>query len=50
VLSEAGFTDIRVRSWNTSAIEGWQDTELERDSDGGEYKPVSLYLECRKPA
>jgi SAM-dependent methyltransferase len=50
VLSEAGFTDIKVHSWNTSAIEGWQDTQLERGSDGREYKPMSLYIECRKPA
>ena len=50
VLSDAGFTDITVRSWKTSGIEGWEDTELERGSDGREYKPMSLYIECRKPA
>ncbi len=50
VLSDAGFTDIKVRSWNTSAIPGWEETGLERGSDGREYKPMSLYIECRKPA
>lgn len=50
VLSDAGFTDIKVRSWNTSGIEGWAETDLERGSDGREYKPMSLYIECRKPA
>jgi SAM-dependent methyltransferase len=49
VLSDAGFIDIGVRSWNTSAIQGWEETELERGSDGREYKPMSLYIECRKP-
>jgi hypothetical protein len=49
VLSDAGFIDIRVRSWNASAIQGWEETELERGSDGREYKPMSLYIECRKP-
>jgi len=50
VLSEAGFIDVIVRSWNSSAIAGWQDTGLERGSDGREYKPMSVYIECRKPA
>jgi SAM-dependent methyltransferase len=50
VLSEAGFTDITVQSWNQSAINGWAELDLERSSDGGEYKPMSLYIECRKPA
>jgi SAM-dependent methyltransferase len=49
VLNDAGFTDVTVRSCNTSAIEGWEDTDLERGSDGREYKPMSLYIECRKP-
>lgn len=50
VLSDAGFTDITVQSCNTSAIEGWAETDLERNGDGHEYKPMSLYIECRKPA
>lgn len=50
VLNDAGFIDITVRSWNTSAIEDWAEMRLERDSNGGEYKPMSLYIECRKPA
>jgi len=49
VLIEAGFTDIRVCNWNQSAIEGWQRTGLESDGNGGEYKPLSLYVEARKP-
>ncbi|MFZ5737236.1 MAG: class I SAM-dependent methyltransferase [Pseudomonadota bacterium] len=49
VLREAGFTDITVRSWNDSAIESWAATGLEVDGSGGEYKPNSLYVECRRP-
>lgn len=49
VLSDAGFTDIEVRSWNESAIRGWAAYGLEHGSDGSEYKPMSLYVECRKP-
>lgn len=49
VLAEAGFTDITVQHWNRSAIPGWADMGLERSSDGSEYKPMSLYVECRKP-
>ena len=50
VLMDAGFTDISIRSCDVSDIEGWQQTGLERTSDGREYKPKSLYIECRKPA
>jgi SAM-dependent methyltransferase len=48
VLKEASFTDIRVGSWNESAIEGWKAMALEVDETGGEYKPDSLYVECRR--
>jgi SAM-dependent methyltransferase len=50
VLMDAGFTDIKVRSMEVSEIEGWQQTRMEVYSDGSEYHPGSLYLECRKPA
>jgi SAM-dependent methyltransferase len=49
VLMDAGFTDVSVRSYDVSDIEGWQQTGLERTSDGREYRPKSLYVECRKP-
>jgi hypothetical protein len=48
VLSEAGFVDIQVRSWNDSAIKDWVAMGLEVDESGREYKPESLYVECRK--
>jgi SAM-dependent methyltransferase len=49
VLADAGFTDISIRSYDVSDIEGWKQTGLERTSDGLEYRPKSLYVECRKP-
>lgn len=50
VLMDAGFTDISVHSHDASDIEGWKQTGLERTNDGREYRPKSLYVECRKPA
>lgn len=49
VLAEAGFVDVRRRAWNDSAIPGWMASGLEV-GDGGEYRPGSLYLECRAPS
>jgi SAM-dependent methyltransferase len=48
-LLDAGFSDVNVRSWETSNIAGWKDMGLERTGDGDEYKPKSLYVECMKP-
>jgi SAM-dependent methyltransferase len=49
-LMDAGFSDVNVGSWDISNIAGWKDMGLERTGDGDEYKPKSLYVECRKPA
>lgn len=48
VLSGAGFVEVTRRSFNDSDITGWKDYGLETES-GHEYKPDSLYMECRKP-
>lgn len=48
VLIDAGFTDLGIRSCDVSDIENWKQTGLERASDGREYKPNSLYFECKK--
>jgi hypothetical protein len=50
MLSDVGFADISVRAWNTSDIGCWKETGLEQTSDGREYKPQSLYIECKRPA
>jgi hypothetical protein len=48
-LMDAGFTEISIRSYDVSDIEGWKQAGLERTSDGSEYKPRSMYVECRRP-
>lgn len=49
LLASIGFRSIEVRAWNDSAIAGWQYMGLECCDDGREYKPGSLYMECRNP-
>lgn len=46
VLEQAGFLDIQVLDWQTSRIDGWNQLGLDRGSDGGEYRPESLYVEA----
>jgi SAM-dependent methyltransferase len=47
-LREAGFTQVRVTTWNDSEIPGWVEAGLERGESGSEYKPGCLYVESRK--
>ena len=49
-LLDAGFSNVNVCSWETSDIAGWRHMGLERTDNGDEYKPRSLYVECKKPA
>ena len=48
-LRRSGFVGIEKKSMDRSDIPGWAAFGLERDEAGGEYKPGSLYMECRKP-
>jgi len=48
-LIDVGFSDVTVHSWEASDIENWKETGLERTSGGCEYKPNSLYIECKRP-
>jgi hypothetical protein len=50
VLQEAGFVDVRIESYDKSAIPGWNDIGLDLNSDGSQYKPDSLYVEARQPS
>ena len=50
LLSEAGFINIKQHFYNTSDIYDWEQQNLDAQSDGGEYKENSLYIEGRKPA
>lgn len=45
-LNRTGFTDIQVLSYDRSAIPGWEETGLDREETGREYKPESLYVEA----
>lgn len=46
LLQENGFDNIKIRSFNNSAIPDWQAFGLEVKEDGSEYKPQSLYMEA----
>lgn len=48
VLYEANFDDVRVATYDTSVIDGWNTIRLDETEDGNEYKPGSLYLEAIK--
>ena len=48
LLIDAGFSNVRVSSWNESAIARWQEMGLEVDASGREYKENSLYIESTR--
>jgi SAM-dependent methyltransferase len=48
LVTSAGFREARRMSFNRSLIPDWERTALDRNDDGGEYKPFSLYLEAVK--
>ncbi len=48
LLAQQGFSEVLIVSWNKSEIPGWSEAGLERAQTGEEYKPGSLYVECRK--
>ena len=48
LLEQAGFEDVQVRDFQTSAIPDWDEIGLDRHEDGREYIPGSLYLEAKK--
>ena len=48
-LSNAGFANIAVRSFDKSAIQSWNRYGLDQKHDGSEYKPNSCYIEGVRP-
>ncbi len=46
VLTEAGFTDAKVVTFDTSSLEDWPGYLLDQDTAGAEYRPGSLYVEA----
>jgi SAM-dependent methyltransferase len=48
LLVDTGFTDPRRQGYDTSLVPDWGRYGLDRDGNGREYKPGSLYMEARK--
>jgi SAM-dependent methyltransferase len=48
ILEGLGYRQVALQTWNSSAIPEWQDIGLDKNAEGGEYKPHSLYVEGRK--
>jgi SAM-dependent methyltransferase len=48
ILEGLGYGQIAIQTWSSSAIPDWHEIGLDRNSEGGEYKPHSLYVEARK--
>lgn len=46
VLEEAGFSDPKIHTFNTSAIAEWPEFLLDQDTAGTEYRPGSMYVEA----
>ena len=47
LLAELGFVEITRMPYNTSAIPGWNEFALDSDSDGTQYKGVSLFMKAK---
>ncbi len=45
-LERAHFRDVQTVDWQTSRIPDWNTLGLDKGSDGGEYKPESMYVEA----
>jgi SAM-dependent methyltransferase len=50
LLERCGFADIERRSFDSSGIPNWQRYGFDRNDDGSEYKPESLYMEASRPS
>jgi len=48
ILKAAGYSEVAVESWTSSRIPQWHEIGLDRNEQGREYKPDSLYVEARK--
>jgi len=48
LLEEAGFRRVSIQHFDVSQIPRWNDYGLDRNGQGGEYKPGSVYVEAVK--
>jgi len=49
LLLAHGFADPTILGFDESAISNWKTIALDTDDAGNQYKPDSLYVECRRP-
>lgn len=49
MLIEAEFSEVRREDYDTSSVTEWDEIGLDRNADGSQYKPGSLYMEARRP-
>ncbi len=48
VLGDAGFQNVAVADYRTSAVPGWDEIRLDELANGDEYIPGSLYVEATR--
>ena len=48
ILTTLGYRNVTVESFASSRIPGWHEVGLDRNAEGDEYKPGSLYVEAQK--
>ena len=48
ILEQAGFMEVHIHTFDTSAIPNWNDIALDQNDIGEHYKPGSLYIEAVK--
>jgi SAM-dependent methyltransferase len=48
ILTTLGYRDVTVEGWDSSRIPGWHEIGLDRNAQGGEHAPNSLYVEAQK--
>jgi SAM-dependent methyltransferase len=48
ILRQVGYAAVAVESWGSSRIPGWHQVALDKNAEGGEYTPHSLYVEAQK--
>jgi len=48
ICKAVGYGDATIETWTSSRIPGWDQVGLDRNDEGGEHTPDSLYVEARK--
>jgi hypothetical protein len=48
LMQQTGFIDVLFRDYNESAIVDFVEDNLDSNTDGSQYKNVSIYCEAKK--